>query len=69
MSVNPNQGQNPDSSGQYGGYAGYTPPQSNSPKDDPYNAQWYGQQQPGADAQAGAQQQQQYSAGPQQQQQ
>ncbi|HTK07687.1 MAG TPA: hypothetical protein VL485_11000 [Ktedonobacteraceae bacterium] len=69
MSVNPNQGQNPDSSGQYGGYTGYTPPQSNSPKDDPYNAQWYGgQQQPGADAQAGAQQQQ-YSAGPQQQQQ
>jgi uncharacterized membrane protein len=67
MSVNPNQGQNPDSSGQYGGYTGYTPPQSTSPKDDPYNAQWYGQQQPGAGSQAGAQQQ--YSAGPQQQQQ
>jgi uncharacterized membrane protein len=76
MGVNPNQGQNPDpSSGQYGGYAGYTPPQSASPKDDPYNAQWYGQaqpgtgQQPGAQQQSGAdQQQQQYSPPGQQQQ-
>jgi uncharacterized membrane protein len=70
MSVNPNQGENPDSSGQYGGYSGYTP-KSPSPKEDPYNAQWYGQQQADADSQAGGQQQQQqqYSAGPQQQQQ
>jgi uncharacterized membrane protein len=69
MSVNPNQGQNPDSSGQYGGYTGYTP-KSPSPKEDPYNAQWYGQQQQAsADSQAGAQQQQQSSAGSQQQQQ
>ncbi len=66
MGVNPNQGQNPDSSGQYSGYTGYTPPQSVNPKDDPYNAQWYGQAQPGAGPESGAQQQQ-YDAGQQQQ--
>jgi uncharacterized membrane protein len=71
MGVNPNQGQTPDPSGQYGGYSGYTPPPAGDAKEDPYNAQWYGQQQPGAGYQPGdqgaGQQQQQYGAGQQQQ--
>jgi uncharacterized membrane protein len=70
MGGTPNQGQNPDSSGQYGGYSGYTPPKSTNPKDDPYNSQWYA---PPEDtgyqgtAQDSVGQQQQYSGGQQQQ--
>ncbi len=56
MSWNPNQGQTPDSQGQYGGYSGYTPP--TQPQPDPYS---YGSQQSGGyqpPFSAGGQQQQ-----------
>jgi hypothetical protein len=69
MGGTPNQGQSPDPSGQYGGYAGYTPPKSTNPKDDPYNSQWYAPPEEAGyqgTAQDSAGQQQQY-AGQQQQ--
>lgn len=73
MSMNPNQGQNSDSTNQYGGYTGYsgTPPsqsQAYNP-DDPYNSQWYGQQGGTTGYQGTQQQQQQQATGSQQQQQ
>lgn len=64
MSTNPNTGS--DQSNVYGGgYAGYQP---KTPKDDPYNSQWYDQQYT-QDATGTAGAGQQYSTGQQQQQQ
>ena len=82
MSINPNQGQNPDQSNPY--YQGYAPTPPTPPSqpvqqpdpDDPYNSQWYGQQQSGGyytptgQQQSGTGQQQtyqQYGTGQQQQ--
>ncbi len=77
MSINPNQGQNPDQSDPYGSYRGYTPTPPTPPSqpaqpdpDDPYNSKWYGQQPTGGYYDASQQQygtgQQQYSTGQQQ---
>ncbi len=77
MSINPNQGQKPDPNDPYGAYSGYAPQQPAQPAqanpDDPYNSQWYGQQQAGnagTGQQYGTGQQQtyqQYGTGQQQQ--
>jgi uncharacterized membrane protein len=78
MSINPNQGQNPEQPDPYGSYRGYAPTPPAQPvqpdPDDPYNSRWYGQQQGGNQQQTGGyydagQQQtyQQYGTGQQQQ--
>jgi uncharacterized membrane protein len=72
MSINPNQGQNPDQQDPYGAYHGYTPtPPPAEPvqpdPDDPYNSKWYGQQQESGSTGTNAGAGQQYSTGQQQQ--